>query len=85
MSKTNTADQWLIERVEYLKSQGVDKFMCCTWNGNRWMRPVWRATAQGISKYANDMFRKYGEGVSVTVEYLDDKAMEFKSLTYYQA
>ena len=83
--RQNTADEWLINKVAELKKSGANEFMCTTWNGNRYLKPVWRATAQGISKYANDMFLKYGEGVSVTVDYYDTKTCDIKSLTYYQA
>ena len=45
--------------------------------------PVMKHTAQGISSYANAMYRKYGDDVTVEVGYFDNDLNYHKYVTYH--
>lgn len=83
--RRNTADEWLINRVRELKAEGIDEFICLTFNGEKWLKPVYIKTAQGISAYANRMYDKYGDKFQVNVEYLVTDPLDIKVLTTYAA
>ena len=91
MKRINYACESMIEEVKELRKQGITDFFCTTIvnrNGkDHWYKPVMKHTAQGISKYANDQFIKYGETTTVEVEYIvyTDTGIEFKGLTTYHA
>lgn len=88
MKRENTACKEMIEEIKALKKSGIDCFIChtvYTINGkDHWLKPVAKQTAQGISAYANKMFRKYGDYTSVVVGYFD-KNDEWNVYTTYQA
>lgn len=47
------------------------------------LKPVIRRTEKGISDYANMMYRKYGDDVTVEVDYLDDNFNLKRYCTYH--
>ena len=66
-----TASKTMIEDFRALKRAGVTDFLCTTWARGRRHKPVLRRTAQGVSAYANRMYRQYGDEVAVEVGYFD--------------
>ena len=79
MTRRNTASQSMIEDFAELKKQGITEFWCMTDTGSKTLSPVIKKTAQGVSSYANSMYRKYGDSVAVEVYYFDS---EFNCITY---
>lgn len=71
MKRRNTACETMIREFAELKKQGITDFICTTHNGGKRYKPVMKHTAQGVSAYANDMYNKYGDNVSVEVGYFD--------------
>lgn len=47
------------------------------------LKPVMRKTEKGISEYANRMFRKYGEAVTVEVGFFDNCLNWIQYCTYH--
>ena len=89
MKRKDYSSEWMKNRVAELKKSGVTEFLCnasyVTTNGKaKALAPALKSTAQGISAYANRMYLKYGDTLTVTVSYFDN---EFKShtLTTYSA
>lgn len=72
MKRRNTACRYMIEEFAELKKQGIKDFICTTWNGDKRYKPVMKHTAQGVSAYANDMYKKYGDSTTVEVGYFDN-------------
>lgn len=59
-------------------------FIITTILGNgKTLKPVIRKTEKGISDYANNMYRKYGDDVTVEVDYLDDNFNLKRYCTYH--
>jgi hypothetical protein len=59
-------------------------FIITTILGNgKTLKPVIRKTEKGISDYANKMYRKYGDDVTVEVDYLDDNFNLKRYCTYH--
>jgi hypothetical protein len=59
-------------------------FIIITILGNgKTLKPVIRKTEKGISDYANKMYRKYGDDVTVEVDYLDDNFNLKRYCTYH--
>lgn len=89
MKRSNTADQSMIEEVARMRKEGIRDFFCITeyydTKGKRHeLTPVIKHTAQGISAYANAMYRKYGDSVGVEVGYFDNDC-EWRYYTHYHA
>ena len=89
MKRKDYSSNWMKNRVAELKKSGVTEFLCnasyVTANGKvKVLAPALKSTAQGISAYANRMYLKYGDTLTVNVSYFDN---EFKShiLTTYSA
>ena len=82
--RRNTACEGMIKDFAELKKHGITDFICTTHNGEKRFKPVMKHTAQGVSSYANQMYGKYGDSVSVEVGYFNN---EFNWVTYciYQA
>ena len=61
--------------IKALKKSGVSMFFCTTSymkeEKTRYLKPVVKKTAEGISAYANEMYLKYGDTVVVEVSYFD--------------
>ena len=72
MKRRNTADESMIKDFATLKKQGITDFICTTYNVDKRYKPVMKHTAQGVSAYANAMYRKYGDNVSVKIGYFDN-------------
>ena len=85
--RTNTADAEMIKDINRLRKEGIKDFFCMTVinkNGkDKWHKPVIKHTAQGISAYANEQYKKYGDYVTVIVDYLKDN--EFITYTTYNS
>lgn len=79
-----TASNEMIKNFKALREQGVDWFICTTYTSKKRYAPVLRKTAQGVSSYANAMYRKYGDDVAVEVGYFDND-MNWHLYTTYQA
>lgn len=47
---------------------GNNVFICHTYTGRKWLKPVIRKTQKGADDYANRMGYKYGETCNVRVE-----------------
>ena len=47
-------------------------YILTAYTSNKTYKPVIRKTSKGISDYANKMYRKYGDDVTVEVGYFDD-------------
>lgn len=59
-------------------------FIITTILGNgKTLKPVIRKTEKGISDYANKMYRKYGDDVTVEVDYLDNNFNLKRYCTYH--
>lgn len=85
MARINTASAEMIKDFAELKKQGIATFICTTWNANgKRYEPVIRHTAQGVSAYANRMYNKYGDGVTVEVGYFD-KSFDWHTYCTYGA
>ena len=70
--RLNYADESMIKEVAELRKQGIKDFICSTIADGKRLKPVMKHTAQGISAYANSMYRKYGDVTMVEVGYFDD-------------
>lgn len=84
MKRRNTADEYTIEEVKQLRKQGITRFYCVTYTGKKSLTAVVKGTAQGISAYANRMYRKYGDDVAVDVGYFNNEG-EYVDMMHYQA
>lgn len=75
MARRNTADQGMIKDFADLKKKGITVFICTTTNTitGKHLKPVVKHTAQGVSSYANQMWRKYGDAVAVEVGFFDQE------------
>lgn len=69
--RRNTACESMIRDFAELKKRGITVFLCSTSNAGKDYKPVLKRTARGVSAYANKMYDKYGDGVSVEVCYFD--------------
>lgn len=72
MKRNNTACEEMIKDFESFKTQGITDFICVTFTSKKQYKPVMKHTAQGVSSYANAMYRKYGDDVTVNVGYFDN-------------
>ncbi len=81
MARRNTANQEMIREFAELKKKGITDFICTTINDitGKHLKPVMKHTAQGVSSYANQMWSRYGDAVTVEVGYFDQ---EFNWKTY---
>ena len=77
--RRNTADDTMIREFEELKKVGITNFFCTVIVNGKYMKPVMKHTAQGVSAYANRMYCKYGDAAVVVVDYMDQ---EFNLKTY---
>lgn len=87
MKRVNTADDEMIKDFKELKAQGISDFICITSFPNmnkKSLKPVMKHSAQGVSAYANRMYRTYGDIVSVEVGYFDNN-IEWHTYTTYGA
>lgn len=80
--RRNTADAGMVKDFAELKKRGVTDFICTACNGGKAYKPVMRHTAQGVSAYANKMYSKYGDGVTVEVGYFDGECRWHDYCTY---
>lgn len=83
VKRNNTASEDMILDVENFKKQGISDFICSTFTSKKRYAPVMKHTAQGISSYANAMYRKYGDDVTVEVGYFDNDLNYHKYVTYH--
>lgn len=83
MKRTNTADSYTIAQVKELRKQGITDFYCTTNTGKKTLKTVVKGTAQGISAYANKMYRKYGDEVTVNVGYFDSNCNWVDMMNYH--
>ena len=88
MKRRNTADKYMIEDFAKLRKEGVRDFFCTTdyykENGDhRYLKPVMKHTAQGVSAYANAMWNKYGDSVTVEVGYFNNNCDYIKYTKYH--
>lgn len=83
MKRNNTASEDMILDLENFKKQGITDFICNTFTSKKRYTPVMKHTAQGISSYANAMYRKYGDDVTVEVGYFDNDLNYHKYVTYH--
>lgn len=60
-----------------------DYFITTILGNGKMLKPVIRKTEQGISDYANKMYRKYGDEVTVEVDYLDENLNIKRYCTYH--
>lgn len=88
-TRKHTECESMVKEIAEMKKNGEvmqNMFFCVTTyekNGKRkHLKPVVKNTAYGISKYANDMYIKYGESVVVEVTYFD-RDFNTKTLTTY--
>ncbi len=87
MKRQNTACKEMIAEIVEFRKNGIRHFICSTdyWTDNgkhRHLKPVVKHTAQGISAYANAMWHKYGDSVTVEVGYFDNDCKWHKYTTY---
>lgn len=87
--RVHTEDPSMVEDVKRLKERGINWIWCqlivTDKNGkDKRYKPVMKKTAQGISAYANKMFRIYGENITVEVYYFDEE-MNIQPFTTYHA
>ena len=82
MKRTNTASEDMIKNFAELKKQGITNFICTTHTGRKNLKPIVKHTAQGVSNYANAMYRKYGDDVAVEVGYFDNDMNWHLYITY---
>lgn len=80
--KRNTASKEMIDEIAELRKKGVVDFICTASTSKKTYKPVVKHTAQGISSYANSMYSKYGDDVTVEVGYFDDNLNWCKYCTY---
>lgn len=85
-TRKHTECETMIKEIKELKERGevMQNMFFCTTSYERngvikRLKPVVKNTAYGISKYANDMYIKYGDSVCVEVTYFDK---DFNSKTY---
>ena len=78
----STASKTMIQDFKDLKKAGITDYICTTWARGRQYKPVLRHTAQGVSAYANQMYRKYGDEVAVEVGYFDSNFTWHTYCTY---
>lgn len=84
-TRTDYSDPESKKEIDDLKKQGVKCFYCTTYLDGKPLTPVIKQTAQGISAYANKMYRKYNDkysDIKVDVEYMD-KDFNIKPYTTY--
>lgn len=72
MTRKNTASADMIKDFAELKKQGITDFICTTFNAGKRYKSIMRHTAQGVSAYANNMYNKYGDGVTIEIGYFDN-------------
>lgn len=67
-----------------MNNQNRDYIIHCTHDitGKSW-KPQIRRTMNGVSKLANQYYRKYSEQITVTVGYFDEKAQYIPVTTYH--
>lgn len=82
MKRQNTASKEMIEDFAELKKQGIKHFLVTTTTDTKTYTPVVKSTAQGVSSYANKMFRKYGDDTKVEVGYFDSNCNYNTYCTY---
>ena len=84
--KRNYAGKDCINEINALRKAGIKMFFCSTSyekDGKvKHLKPVIKGTAAGISAYANDMYIRYGDTVSVRVTYYDHDLNQHVSTTY---
>lgn len=83
MKRANTADAMMIEEINTLRMNGIKDFILTTTTDNKTFKPVWRHTAHGISAYANDQYKKYGDTTAVEVGYFDADLNYVNYCTYH--
>ena len=88
MKRRNTACREMIEEVATFRKDGIKNFICTadyyTESGkHKTLNPVMKHTAQGISAYANAMYNKYGDTVTVEVGYFDNNCKWHTYTTYH--
>lgn len=84
MKRENTAGEDMIREFAELKKQGISFFICTAYTSKRRYKPVTKSTAQGVSAYANKMYRKYGDNITIEVGYFDND-MNWKTYCTYHA
>ena len=83
MKRRNTADDTMIKEINELRKQGITDFICMTSTDNKTYKPVIKHTAQGISAYANDQYKKYGDETAVEIGYFNANFDYVKYCTYH--
>lgn len=83
--RKNTAAPEMIEDFKNLKKTGVKEFICSVFVNGEFKHCEIRATAQGVSSYANSQFRKYGDSTTVEVQYFSPSYHTLRTYTTYQA
>ncbi len=70
MKRVHTESDEMVRDFAELRKQGVDRFGCqVTKADGSYLKTQIKKTAQGVSSYANRMYRKYGDGTTVEVFY----------------
>lgn len=86
MKRTHTESNEMIQDFAELKKRGVDRFGCqVTKPDGKYLTAVIKHTAQGVSSYANRMYRKYGDGTSIEIFYfiIEDGVGKMKTYCTY--
>ena len=86
-TRRHTESTEMIADIANFKKRGVTEFLCNTYyidkkGREKRLAPVMKTTAYGISSYANAMWRKYGDTVTVEVVYFDFSGDEAELKTY---
>lgn len=90
MKRRDTSSPEMQQDFKELKARGIHEFFCETIigyygdPGYKRLMPVLKHTAQGVSAYANRMYNKYGDNVTVRVSYFDSD-WSLKLYTTYHA
>lgn len=87
MKRTHTESNEMVQDFKKLKAQGIEYFYCVVRKPDgMYLRPQRKSTAQGVSSYANRMYRKYGDGTQIEVSYIlwhEDYSYETKTYCTY--
>lgn len=83
MKRIHTESDEMVRDFKELRAQGVDFFLCTVIKPDgHYLTGCRKSTAQGVSSYANRMYRKYGDGTQVEVNYGIVENGEWKVKTY---
>jgi 6-pyruvoyl-tetrahydropterin synthase len=86
MKRIHTEDEQMVIDFKELKKKGVDHYLCMVRKPDgKYLIPQVKSTAQGVSSYANRMYRKYGDGTTVEVNYgiIENDKFEVKTYCTY--